>query len=402
LKVVSILLKVLALAAPILASVLVSRRLGQKGLLRQSSASFLIFTFLLGAAVFLPASIAERFVQDWAGLDENAALGADLATLVYVFFVASPIEEGLQVAAVMPAWRSRHLATTLDGVLYAATVALGFATAHGAALLFREAATPLDALRVVLAAPTHMCFAGAWGYALGHDKARWAEQHGGRRRRTIGGLAFNLSWLGATLFSGVYDYIVFARGTIALIAAAFIMAAVAALGALFARARRLDEPAPETVAPRSLGPAAPSLRAMRAALFRSEQPVMIRWIFGGALVTTGVMTAMIAGAVVLGHRWGVDFAAVDRSDASDAITAAPLALLGGAALLAFPIAGYLIARASATRSVLESALAAALAIGGALVLLGLASPIAVVFAIAFAPVAFGLACAGAWLGIRRS
>ncbi len=50
---------------------------------------------------------------------------------------------------------------------------------------------------------------------------------------------------------------------------------------------------------------------------------------------------------------------------------------------------------------LEAAIAAALAIAGALVLLGLAAPVAVVFAIAFAPVALGLACAGAWMGIVR-
>ena len=33
------------------------------------------------------------------------------------------------------------------------------------------------------------------------------------------------------------------------------------------------------------------------------------------------------------------------------------------------------------------------------IMLGLAAPVAVVFALAFAPIAFGLACAGAWVGI---
>jgi hypothetical protein len=35
-------------------------------------------------------------------------------------------------------------------------------------------------------------------------------------------------------------------------------------------------------------------------------------------------------------------------------------------------------------------------------MLGLAAPVAVVFALAFAPIAFGLACAGAWVGIGGS
>jgi hypothetical protein len=125
---------------------------------------------------------------------------------------------------------------------------------------------------------------------------------------------------------------------------------------------------------------------------------MLGWIGAGALVTVGVITAALAVAVVLGRRMGVDFAAVDRGDASGA---APLVLLGVAALGAFPCAGYLVARASSSRSVLEAAIASGLAIAGALVLLGLMAPVAVVFALAFAPVALGLACVGAWMGMTR-
>jgi hypothetical protein len=50
---------------------------------------------------------------------------------------------------------------------------------------------------------------------------------------------------------------------------------------------------------------------------------------------------------------------------------------------------------------MEVAISAILAILGTLILLGLAAPVAVVFAIAFAPIAFGLACVGAWLGLGR-
>ncbi len=128
---------------------------------------------------------------------------------------------------------------------------------------------------------------------------------------------------------------------------------------------------------------------------------MVTWIGIGALVTTGVMTVAIACAVLLGHRIGIDFTAVDRGESAGMTSLAPLMLLAAAALLAFPFAGYLVARASSTRSVLEPAIAAGLAIAGSLVLLGLAAPVAVVFATAFAPVAFGLACIGAWMGITR-
>ncbi len=242
------------------------------------------------------------------------------------------------------------------------------------------------------ATPAHLFLAAAWGYALGREP--------GRR---IGGRRFNLAWLGATVFNGVYDHIVFARGPLALLAALPMLLCIGVVAALAAqdllrrgRAAPLSDPRVRriltTIAP-------PSIGAMREALRRTERPVMLGWIALGALVTTGVITTNLAGAVALGHAIGLDFAAVDRADARTAAMG-PLLLIGGATLAAFPLAGYLVARASAARSVLEPAIAAALAILGSLVLLGLAAPIAVVFALAFAPIAFGLACAGAWMGMR--
>ena len=53
---------------------------------------------------------------------------------------------------------------------------------------------------------------------------------------------------------------------------------------------------------------------------------------------------------------------------------------------AFPIAGYLVARASGTRSVLEPALGAALAVFGGVLFLSLTTPIAAIFALALAPI----------------
>jgi hypothetical protein len=67
-------------------------------------------------------------------------------------------------------------------------------------------------------------------------------------------------------------------------------------------------------------------------------------------------------------------------------------------LAAFPVSGYLIAKASNLPTLLEPALASGLAIVFMLVLLGLAAPVALVFALAFSPIAWGLACAGAWVG----
>jgi RsiW-degrading membrane proteinase PrsW (M82 family) len=349
-------------------------------------------TALLGAVAFAPAALVERLLQRWAGLDKYAR-AVDLAALVYALFVAAPLEQGLKVAAVAPVARSRHMAEPIDGIVYASAAALGFVTAHNAVFLWGRPLPSIDLLRALMVVPAHLFLAAAWGHALGRE-----------RRRRLGGRRFNVSWLAATLFNGIYDHIVLARGPVALIAAAPILLCIGVVAFLAAQDLLRRGSAPRTSEPRarrflkSIAP--PSITTMREALRRTERPVMLTWIGLGALVTTGVMTANLAGAVALGHRLGIDFAAVDRAE-TQAAGAAPLVLIGAAALAAFPIAGYLVARASSARSVLEPAISAALAILGALVLLGLAAPVAVVFALAFAPIAFGLACAGAWMGMVR-
>lgn len=348
---------------------------------------------VLGAFAYVPSGIAERVLERWAGLVPHAR-GGGVIGYIYALLVAAPLAQGLQVAAVAPVLRVRRIEAPIDGILFAGASALGFVTAHNAAYLFLRAsdASPgVEIFRVLLFVPAQLFFAAAWGYVLGRERAQ-----------RIGGAPFNAAWLGAALFCGIYDHIVFGQTPRALLAALPILLAIGVLAALAARdlLRRGElEPAASR---RRLLPAIapPTLQAMREALRRAERPVVLSWILFGALVTVGVMITSIAGAVFLGHRLGMDFAAVDRGDDSASATA-PLVLLSGAALFAFPVAGYLVARASRAQAVAEPALSAILAIVGTLLLLGLAAPVTVVFAVAFAPVAFGLACVGAWLGIGK-
>jgi hypothetical protein len=135
-------------------------------------------------------------------------------------------------------------------------------------------------------------------------------------------------------------------------------------------------------------------------LRKPERPLHLRWIAFGALVTTGVLVSSIAASIVMGQRGGIDFSTIDSSDRFETALP-PLILLGVATLLAFPLSGFLVAKASAARSVLEPALASSIAILAILVLIGLATPVAVVFGLAVAPPAFALACAGAFIGLER-
>jgi protease prsW family protein len=358
-------------------------------------------TFALGAIVFAAAWRVEAWLAVWAGLDERARATTDVQALVYAFFVAAPLEQGLKVAAVGPVWRTHYFEGKIDGVVFAAASALGFITAHNVALFAAQGVDGLLLCRALLAVPAHVFFAATWGYALGRE-ALATSQRGGSKQ-VLGGRTFKLTWLVAMLFNSVHDHLVFGRGPRALLATLPILFCMIVIGAMAAR-ELLKPPEGARVARRrrflpAIAP--PSMRAVREALSRSERPVMLTWIVVGALVTTGVMTVALAIAVALGRRFGIDFTAVDRGESAGMASLLPLVLLAGAALLAFPFAGYLIARASSTRSVLEPAIAAGLAIAGSLVLLGLAAPVAVVFATAFAPVAFVLACMGAWIGIAR-
>src|SRR5262249_38376217 len=111
----------------------------------------------LGAALFVPVWLVEGWIQRWAALDEHARGAAELPALLYAFFVAAPMEQGLKVAGVVPAWRSRYLESPADGVLFASACALGFMAAHNAEL-FYEGAGALEIARALMAVPGHLFF----------------------------------------------------------------------------------------------------------------------------------------------------------------------------------------------------------------------------------------------------
>src|SRR5262249_51398890 len=146
-------------------------------------------TFVLGALAFVPAWLVEQWISGGSEIDEHAR-ASNAAAYVYAFLVAAPMEQGLKVAAVVPARRATRFASAGAGVLYASAAGLGFVSVHDATLLAAASASKLDAGRALLAAPAHVFFAAAWGFALGREAAKGKD-----RARTIGGRAFNLTWL---------------------------------------------------------------------------------------------------------------------------------------------------------------------------------------------------------------
>jgi RsiW-degrading membrane proteinase PrsW (M82 family) len=361
-------------ALPLLLALLLFQRVRVRERLSRRLAGWVA---VFGALAAAAAVYAERLVLGWTDLSFEVRTSGASGALLATFLLAAPLEEGLKVLVVWPLYRRRRFGSGRIGLVYAASAAAGFAAVETA--LTPVAATDgIGLLRLLLSSPAHLFFAGVWGYALGaarlHD--RW----------------FRVAWFVSMLLHGLYDHIIWGRGPGMLVTV--IPMLLFMLGGTVTVLRGAE---PLKSAPLALIEP-PTIEVLRARLAHPERPVMLRWIIAGAFVTLGLIVAFVAGAVVLGNRFDVDFSLADEADVR---SSGPLLLVGTAVLAAFPISGYLVARASSAHGLLEPAAAAVLTVGLLVFMLWLAAPIGVLFALAAAPIALGLACGGAWIGVER-
>ncbi len=376
----SLLVGILLAAAPLGFAALLWRRLNRQRALGTRNALLAVGS---GAALAVLAIHLEELLLGLTGLSLQASRGGASTAMLTMFLFVAPLEQGLKVLAIWPLYRMRVLDGSRLGMLYAACAGAGFsAITTFAYVAWAPEIDALRALRGALGAPAHLFFAGVWGFALG----------GGRGGR---GRWFSAAFLASTLLHGLYAHIVFGRGTGMLVAVAPLALGMSVTAWVLLRDSGLVQ-SPQYSLLQSLEP--PSIDTVRRALTRKNRPLMPHWIALSTLVTVGSMISLLAAAVYLGHRIGVDFAMANESDWR---STGPLVLLGSAILMSFPLAGFVVARATSATSVLEPALGAGLAITAVVALLSMAAPVAVVFALAAAPVAFGLACGGAWFGLAR-
>lgn len=338
-----------------------------------------------GALVGAGALLLQSALLDVTGLSLVATRQGARGALLAMFLLVAPLGEATKLLCVWPLVKRRRISSPRFGVLYAACAAAGFAAAEVLFFLYKTPLSTGTLLRAGLAIPGHLFFASLWGYALGTGR--------GRKGRW-----FSAAWLVALSLHGLYAHIIFGRALGLLIAAAPLALAMAL--ATWMGLRDIA-PASSTHSHRlSILPSfdPPTIEEVKHALRRSDRPLMFHWIAMGTLVNIGVVITFLTLSVVLGRRIGIDFAAVDETTLS---AMGPIALLGTGGLFAFPFAGYLVAKASAASSMLEPALASALAILTLVAALGTTAPITLLFALAAAPIAFAMACGGAWVGISR-
>ena len=168
----------------------------RKDKLEPEPKSLVARTFFWGMVVALPVAIVEVWVAD-----PLRVLGAGIldANVLLVVLAAPIIEEyGKFFVVRRTMYDHPEFDEPMDGIVYAAAAALGFASVEnvvylsnaffspGAMVEGAEAVSPVSALlsvfvvRALLSVPGHALFSSIWGYALG-----WAKFPGARSVRGV-------------------------------------------------------------------------------------------------------------------------------------------------------------------------------------------------------------------------
>lgn len=124
-------------------------------------------------------------------------------TAFYCFGIVGPLEEGTKVlVAALFVFRWREYDEPLDGFVYAATIALGFASLENF-LDTTNADWPHQLAHTVALPITHVLFSSVWGFGLGY--ARFCVVPGQRK------LLLQVSSIVLAMSAhGLYDFVTFA------------------------------------------------------------------------------------------------------------------------------------------------------------------------------------------------
>ncbi len=149
--------------------------------------------FLLGAIIIFPVGLIENSIKDFAvGFDKIPKAAYD------GFLVAGATEEIFKFLMVfILIWRNPNFNEKFDGIVYAVSVALGFATIENLFYVFSNNSLQVGLLRAFTAVPAHAIFGIVMGFYLG--LARFSQNKKGRWLL----MALFLPWL----LHGIYDFI---------------------------------------------------------------------------------------------------------------------------------------------------------------------------------------------------
>lgn len=136
-----------------------------KDSLRKEPRRLLILGFFLGSVA---AALATGTYDVLAQFGYQGPGGGSARQLVYFLCVVGPIEEGSKFAV---AWavlfRTRWFDEPIDGLVYAAAVAIGFASFENA-LYAIQVDWPTQLARAATTPLTHSVFSALWGFGSGY------------------------------------------------------------------------------------------------------------------------------------------------------------------------------------------------------------------------------------------
>jgi RsiW-degrading membrane proteinase PrsW (M82 family) len=172
-------------------------------------------TFGLGVVSILPAFAGERaaaLVYPFLEHIEQASQSHNVAAwpmFVGCFLVIGPCEEVAKFLAVrLFVYRHEEFNEPLDGIIYAAAAALGFASLENVLYVFdwhtHQVHWGTLGVRSLLALPGHVIFSTTWGYALGRKRFD--------ARYRVWPMVLLAAWL-----HGLYDFLLMYPPTRALI-----------------------------------------------------------------------------------------------------------------------------------------------------------------------------------------
>jgi hypothetical protein len=148
-------------------------------------------TFALGCASIVPAVLAGVIVEP-----AIAATGAVSIAAVQAFVIAALCEESSKLAVLLGySFRRSEFDEPMDGIVYGATVSLGFAALENV-LYVLDGGFALAVARGVLSVPGHATYGAVMGYYVG--RARFDREN---RARLIG-----LGLLAAVMLHGFYNF----------------------------------------------------------------------------------------------------------------------------------------------------------------------------------------------------
>ena len=372
----------------------------------------IVVWFTLGAAMLVaPTRLLQGFVLDTSDLTTSVSVSGGTRALLAALVLLAPIEQAALVLVVWPIHRGALLHRVSAAIAAGVLVALGFSSIDGGWMLLTDPRW-LTLVRALIRSAHTVGGCMVWAAAASYDQNR--RKHW-----------FAPAWFLAVAIQGFGNHVALGRGPGFGVVAFPLLVVVFgwAVWLIRTQARNglghavhvelIDEalerpsriprlieslPAIRQLSRVSLLPERPTIHQIRVAWQHQHRPALLHWIAAGAVICLGALFIGITLAVVTAHRIGMDLSRIDDADLS---ATGPILFLGIFMLSAFPIAGFLVALASAADSVFEPGMGALLAIVIIVALLSVAAPLAVIFALAVAPLAFGLACVGAWFGIKR-